>query len=302
MSEKVSKAEVKEIVVARLLEAMEKGVCPWRKPWKSVNTRPCNISGRKYSGINWFILTMMPYVQPVFMTFKQAQAMGGNVKKGEKGIPVVFWKMLVKEDKATGTKETIPMMRYYTVFNIEQTEGVTLPKKFAPREDGPEFNPIAAAEAIWDGMPNRPTVKHGGDRASYLPPVDEIHMPNRADFTVAEEYYSTLFHEGSHSTGHKSRLNRKEVMGAICFGSMDYSLEELVAEMSAAMLCAEAGIDAPVLENSAAYLRSWYAKLSKDPGMLITAAARAQKAADYILNPAKDETPQDETEEALAHV
>lgn len=287
----MSNDKVKEVVVAKLLEAMESGTIPWRKPWKNSGFAPQNIAGRKYRGLNWFILGLMPYALPVYLTFNQAKKMGGTVKKGEKGIPVVFWKMLVKEED--GEKKTIPMLRYYTVFNISQCEGVALPKRYqvAPVQT---FNPIEKAEAIWASYPNQPTVKHGGDRACYIPKLDEINMPTKEQFMSSEEYYSTLFHEGTHATGHKSRVGRKEIEQVGIFGSMDYSLEELVAEMGSAMLCAEAGIDQPVLENQAAYLKSWYSKLSSDPGMLITAAARAQKATDYILNRAEEKESEDE--------
>lgn len=285
---------VKEIVVKRLLEAMEKGVCPWRKPWKDSGLKPCNIAGRKYSGLNWFILSLMPYAKPIYLTFNQAKKMGGSVKKGEKGVPVIFWKMLVKEN-AQGVRETIPMLRYYTVFNISQVENITLPKRFSAPVPEREFTPIESAEKIYEGMQNRPALAFGGDRACYIPAMDECHMPEKTQFESEEHFYATLFHELSHSTGHTSRLNRKEVMGGTFFGSHDYSLEELVAEMSSAMICAETGIEQPILENSAAYLNSWYSQLSKDPGMLITAASKAQKAADYIIGKVEEEeVPADE--------
>ena len=288
----MSNDKVKEIVVARLLEAMENGVCPWRKTWTTSGIRPSNYVGRKYSGINYFILSMLPFAVPVFLTFNQAAKLGGTVRKGEKGIPVSFWKMLKKVED--GVEKVIPMMRYYTVFNISQCDGIELPKRFKVEQPANPFTPIERAEAIWNGMENKPTLRIGGDRACFIPSMDEIHMPTPESFSIPEEYYSTLFHEATHSTGHSSRLDRKEVMNPITFGSHDYSLEELVAEMGAAIMCADAGIDQPTLENSAAYLRSWHSKLSKDPGMLITAASRACKAADYIIGKAEEDLEEGE--------
>ena len=283
----MSNERVREIVLQSIMDAMEKGIIPWRKPWKDSGMRPCNIEGRKYNGINWLILSMMPHAIPVYLTFKQAQKLGGSVKKGEKGIPVSFWKMLKKTED--GVEKTIPLMRYFTVFNISQCEGIELPKRFVQSGPVKAFNPIAAAEAAWANMPKRPTLAFGGDRACYIPSKDEIHLPEKTAFESEEAYYATLFHEAGHSTGHASRLNRKEVVNTGMFGSMDYSLEELVAEMTSAMLCAETGIEQPILENAVAYLQSWYSKLSKEPGMLVTAASRAQKACDFIIGKAEEE-------------
>ena len=282
---------VKEIVTRRIIEAMEKGSVPWRKPWSSVSTRPCNISGHKYKGLNFFITSMMPFAIPVYLTFNQAKKMGGNVKSGEKGIQVMCWKILKKTEDEV--EKNVPMLRYFTVFNISQCDGVPLPKRFQPAPRGPEFDPIADCEKIIADMPNAPKITFGGDRACYIPSLDEVHLPAKADFSAKEEFYSTAFHELAHSTGHKTRLNRKEVVNTGHFGSMDYSLEELVAELTSAILCAETSIDQPVLDNQAAYIKSWLTKLKDDPGMLITAAGRAAKAAAYIIN-REDEPEPDE--------
>lgn len=268
--------QVYDIITERILDQMDKGVCPWRMPWASMpGSAPHNIKGRKYSGCNFFLLSMLGYADPTFMTFNQAKAMGGSVKKGEKGTPVIFWKML--ESVKDGKKQLIPMLRYYTVFNISQTEGV---KYVAPVVPENTFTGIPAAEQIAAGF-SGPKVQEGGNRACYSASLDMVTVPFKAAFSIEGEFYSTLFHELAHSTGHKSRLDRKEV-GASTFGSEPYSLEELVAELTSSFLCAEAGID-NTLENSASYIKGWLSKLKDDPKAFITAAGRAQKAANFIM-------------------
>jgi antirestriction protein ArdC len=281
-------SKVYEIVTARVLEMMENGTAPWRKPWSSSvgNMRPCNIKGNQYRGGNYFLMAMLGDAIPVYLTFKQAQERGGSIRKGAKAIPVFFWNW-AEVESANGDTAKVPFLRYYNVFNIADAENVTLPAKLTP-EPAQTFNhdPIAAAQAVIDNMPNRPTFKvvEGSNKAFYRPQADEIQVPALNQYANPAEYYSTVFHELAHSTGHSSRLNRKEVMGANYFGSHDYSLEELVAELTAAMLCAEVGIDNDTIENSAAYLKGWMGKLKDDPKLFWMAAARAQKAADLILN------------------
>lgn len=280
-----------EVITERIASMLSGGKIPWRRPWNAFraagNLRPRNgASGSLYRGANWFLLGMLPYQHPVYLTFKQTVALGGTVRKGEKGFPVLFWKMLeTTEENATDADSVgkkIPFARYYTVFNIEQCEGLNLVLPEAPAAPI-EFDPIADAEAIWEEMPSRPEMRYGGDRACFIPGFDQIRMPIRSAFPTAEGFYETLFHEAGHSTGHASRLNRKEIVSGSYFGARDYSLEELVAELTAAFLCAEAGIDQPVLENQVAYLQGWLEKLQAEPQAFVTAAARAQKAADYIL-------------------
>lgn len=281
-------SKVYEIVTARVLELMEAGVAPWRKPWSATagNMRPCNIKGNEYRGGNYFLMAMLGHDTPVYLTFKQAQERGGSIKKGSKAIPVFFWNW-AEYEQANGDTSKVPFLRYYNVFNIEDAEGVELPAKMKPQPSETfTHDPIAAAQAVIDGMPNRPsiTIKEGANRAYYRPQADEVHAPALNQYANPAEYYSTMFHELAHATGHTSRLSRKEVMGANYFGSHDYSLEELVAELTAAMLCAECGIDNHTIENSAAYLKGWMKTFKDDPKMFWMAASRAQKAADYILN------------------
>ena len=291
-----------EVITARLLELLAQGQIPWRRPWKAFKAtgglRPRNINGNLYRGANWFLLGMLPFQHPIFLTFRQAQSLGGHVSKGEQGFPVLFWKLLeVTEETASDPEEIgkkIPFARYFTVFNVEQCEGLSLPQPETPVAPI-EFDSITEAEAIWEAMPQRPELRYGGDRACYMPAMDQVKMPPRSAFLDAEGFYETLFHEMGHATGHASRLDRKEITKGIYFGSQDYSLEELVAELTAAFLCAEAGIDQAVIENQAAYLQGWLEKLLKEPSAFVTAAARAQKAADFILGQSIREKPSEES-------
>jgi antirestriction protein ArdC len=241
------------------------------------------VSRKHYQGINCFLLACTPYGSPYWLTFRQAQQLGGNIRKGEKGNIVIFWKIYEKEDtSADDGKKRLPILRYYTVFNVEQCEGITVP---APDvSTWHEHDPIEAAEAVQLAMPNRPAVYIGGIRACYSPIRDHVHIPELFRYEHPEKYYSTLFHELAHATGHHSRLNREGITESHYFGSPDYSREELVAEMAAAFLCGHVGIENVTLENSAAYLQSWIKTLRGDKRLAITAAAQAQKAADYILN------------------
>lgn len=279
------KSDVYQIITDRIVEMLENGVAPWRKPWNyGIDGGPRNLVSKKhYQGINAFLLACSPHTSPFWMTFKQAKDMGGNVRKGEKGTPVIFWKIYEKEDEsAEDGKKRLPVLRYYTVFNADQCEGIKAPKD--DLSEWPEHERIERAEAIQLAMPNRPAVTYGGGRAFYRPSTDTVTVPELKRFENPEEFYSTLFHELAHSTGHQSRLNRDGVTGFNFFGDKDYSKEELIAEMTAAFLCGHCGIESATLENSAAYLQGWIKTLKGDKKLAITAAAHAQKAANYVLN------------------
>lgn len=288
-------------VTARILEMLSQGQIPWRRPWKafkaSGSQQPRNLSGNLYRGANWFLLGMLSFPHPVFLTYRQAQSLGGHIRKGEHGFPVIFWKLLeITEDTATEADQVgrkIPFAKTYTVFNVEQCEGLSL--TFPEAVPAPvTFDSILAAEALWEGMPDRPELSYGGDRACYAPSLDLVKLPQRGAFASPEGFYETLFHEMGHATGHHSRLNRKELMAGSHFGGRDYSLEELVAELCAAFLCAETGIDQAVIENQVAYLQGWLEKLGQEPSAFVTAAARAQKAADFILGRRAQTTQEEE--------
>ncbi len=280
----MSSNKVYEIVTEKVLEAMSAGYVPWKKGWNGGANRPFNAtSGRQYNGGNFFLLSLFNFAVPGFITFNQIKAAGATIKPGEekKHFPVFYWNWIEKTNDK-GKKEKIPMLRYFLVWNIEQVDGYELPEKFKPVKY--EHDRHETADAIINGFQNAPKITvQNTNRACYSPTNDEVTVPEIEQYANPEEFYSTMFHELGHSTGHASRLNRKELMDANYFGSHDYSLEELTAELTAAFLCAEAGID-NTLENSAAYIASWHKKLSNDPKMFWTAASRAQKAADLILN------------------
>jgi len=246
------------------------------------------VSKKEYRGINIFLLGCQEYSSPYWLTFKQAADKGGHVRKGEKSTPVVFWKWIDRKDvDGADTEESngngkVPLLRYYSVFNVEQVDGIIAPP--SPESITNQFSPIQIAQEIIAGMPLRPEVKHGGNQPAYSPMLDYVRMPEPSSFLSPEEYYATAYHELVHSTGHSSRVGRKGILEPSYFGSHEYSKEELVAEMGAAFLCGVAGIGHRTIENSAAYIRGWLKSLKNDKKMLVMAAAQAQKAADYILN------------------
>jgi antirestriction protein ArdC len=237
----------------------------------------------KISRHQYFPSRLQGYGSRYWVTYRQAQALGGTVKKGQQGSRVVFWKIdeYRKESKETGETENRKsiLLRYYTVFNLEQCERIKSP------EPDRIIHPIEQCEGIVSSMPNPPGFEQDS-RAFYRPSTDTVGMPASSAFESAENYYSTLFHELTHSTGHPLRVGREGIMEHNPFGSEDYSREELVAEMGAAMLCGIAGIESQTRGNSAAYLQIWISRLKSDSRLVVSAAAQAQKAADYILGKA----------------
>jgi antirestriction protein ArdC len=289
----MSKQDSYDLVTARIVEALEAGIVPWHRPWKTgPNAGPASYSTRKpYRGVNVWILTataaLKNYDSRYWVTFKGAKDAGGSVRKGEKGTTVVFWKFVEKKNADTGKDERIPFLRHFTVFNLDQCDDVAEPETATDFEPEP-FSPIEAAERIAAMMPNRPNVNHGGDRACYSPFLDHVQMPLQVQFQSPEHYYGTLFHELVHSTAHESRIGRKSAIGNN-FGDESYSKEELIAEMGAAFLNGAAGI-APDFEHHAAYIASWLEALNDDRKLIVAAAGAAQKAADYIIGtPAEEE-------------
>ena len=276
-------SNIYETITDRIIAQLESGIIPWRKEWKSSGSTglPRNIvSGKNYRGINLLTLMMSDFADSRWMTYKQAQAQGANVRKGEHGTPIVFWKFQTIKD-AKGDDRDIAWARSYTVFNAEQIDGLQPVLPLAST-----FRPIDTAQQLADAYmqsPSHPTLTHTGDRAFYRPLTDAVVMPQRHAFTSAQGYYATLFHEFAHSTGHSSRLNRELGMVS-AFGSADYSDEELCAEFAAAFLTAEAGIaNDQTLTNSTAYIQGWLHRLRNDKAIAVRAAQRAQKAADFIL-------------------
>ena len=276
----------------------------WRKGWNSegFNSRPHNaVSGHPYKGLNTLILAATAadtgWSNTGWITKKNALKLGGRIKadQWDNSTLVFFWKFdeyisksewdtLTDEQKKKKSRKCA-LIKFYFVYNIEQTENVKLPKRETVEVDE-TFDPVTEAEAILDGYLNNggPKLSHvAGDRAYYKVRADAIVLPLREEFKDAGEYYSTAFHEAGHSTGHQSRLNRLDEGALLApFGSEHYSKEELVAEFTAAFLNGAAGIT-NTIENSAAYIRSWLKRLQDDPSLALWAASKAQKAADLVL-------------------
>jgi antirestriction protein ArdC len=281
-----NKIDVYQIVTDRMIKALEQGKIPWTKPWGSSQSAPKNlISQKPYRGINVFLTASMGFTSPYWLTFNQAKELGASIKKDEKGTPIVYWSKVTK-DQDTDDEKSFMFCKYFTVFNVDQIENLKLSKEVLyPGIKIREFSPIQACEKVVNDWSHKPKIVHNEQRAFYSPSMDYINMPKPETFDGNDFYYSVLFHELGHSTGHESRLKREGVTARNHFGSHAYSQEELVAEMTAAFLCAHTGLDQEKLfENSVAYLQSWLNVLKKDSKLVVKAAAAAQKAADMILN------------------
>lgn len=277
-------------VTDRIMEQLEQGVVPWQKPWIGIgsNAAVSWAKGTPYSILNQILLG-----EPgEYITFKQCTQAGGKVKKGVKSRIVVFWKMLEKPvfdqdgnpvigKDGQPKSQSIPFLNYYNVFHIRECEGVE-PKR---KVDVPNVvSPVESAEQVIGNYVTRYHIGFNheqGDRAFYRPSSDSVTLPMMEQFKSIAEYYSTAFHELTHSTGHVSRLNRLE---NATFGSETYSKEELVAEIGAASLMNEMGFEtAESFKNSVAYIQSWLKALRNDKKMIVGAAGKAEKAAKMIL-------------------
>jgi antirestriction protein ArdC len=276
--------DICEIITARFIDQLKRGTVPWQKPWAGVQNI---VSKKPYRGINSLILGGSDFQSPYWLTFKQAHDLGGNIKKGEKATPVIYYKLFEKRDDrgnmilgSNGRPTRIPFIRWSNAFNLEQTEGIEAP---AQTIDLNPLQPLEKAAKIVEEAKICP-IYHTGFAAVYSPGEDVIRMPAQKTFRSPEAYYQTLFHEMTHSTGHASRLDREGVTLPIKFGSERYSKEELIAELGASFLSNEAGILNQVqFDNSAAYLGSWIEKFENDPKMIFTASSQAQRSTDFIL-------------------
>jgi antirestriction protein ArdC len=277
-----------EKIVDLVIEGLENGAAPWRKTWRDF--APMNaFSQREYNGFNILLLSFWcgknKFSHPLFGTYKQIADAGGNVKKGEKSCPVIYWKIrdeAVMNDE-TGEEETEKRFTpfYYNVFNLHQAEGIDI-EKLIPKLSNKNNNPLETCETVVHNMPNPPEITHDRPGAFYAPYNDMVNVPEIRCFGNSEEYYATTFHELAHSTGHSSRLNRFQENDTV-FGKNSYDFEELVAEITATLLCSHCGIEQTV-ENSVSYLTGW-AKFLKEnrKSTLFSASTKAQIAASYIL-------------------
>lgn len=291
---------VYDLITTRILELLQRGTVPWRSCWtrSPVGAPRSGTTGKVYRGINHFLLAVATqsagYSRSTWLTFRQAKELGGSVRKGEKGMPCIFWRVLDRDDGGSDHDRDAPddgeassggrrrfLLRYYTVFNVQQCDG--LPASLVEASPVPDRE-ILDCRAIVSGYASGPQIQHGLNRACYSPIADRVSMPAPSAFESSEAYYATLLHELVHSTGHPSRLGRFPVSGVVPpFGSADYSREELVAEMGAALLCAEGGISCTTIENQAAYVAGWLKSLEDDARAVVIAAAQAQRAVDVIL-------------------
>ncbi len=296
-SQQTPRRDAYEVVSERIIAALEQGTVPWRQPWLTRGHRNA-LTSRPYRGINLLVLAISAiqreWRDPRWLTFRQAASRGGHVRRGERGTAVVLWRWLERDDPLTGEPaERYPLLRVYTVFNVAQCDGLELPGRRHVA-----FDPLERAEAIVSGYAGGPGLEHDADCAYYSPSADVVYLPPRADFRDADGYYATLFHELAHSTGHPSRLNRPNFQAGVTpFGSENYSREELLAEFTAAFLCADAGIDASRLDQSAAYVASWLRALQDDRRIAVIAASQAQRAADHILGRVADDRAEGTPEE-----
>lgn len=288
-----SRPDIYARITQQIIAQLEAGVRPWTQPWTagSAVNRPLRHNGIPYSGINvillWSEAAARGYTASTWMTFRQALALGGHVRKGERGATVVYADTLVRtETSDAGEDETtrIPFLKAYTVFNLDQIEG--LPERFGP-EAPPKANPddrIADVEEFFAAC--GADVQHGGGCAYYALQPDYVQMPPFESFRDAGSYYATLGHELTHWTRHPSRLDRD--FGRLRFGDPGYAREELVAELGAAFLCADLGLVLEPREDHAAYIGSWLAVLREDKRFIVSAAAHAQRAVVWLqgLQPA----------------
>jgi len=273
-------ANVHEIITSRMIELLEAGTAPWQKSWAS--RAPVNlISQKPYRGLNVISLASQGYASEFWVTFNQCNRLGGKIRRGEHGSLVVFWSIGEEKLNPKSGKLSKPvLLKYSTAFNLTQTEGIA--EKLGLDKQTPVVPNVEAADAIVANMPNRPAFV-ASDKAWYSSTRDVVGLPAKESFVSGEAFASVRFHELAHSTGHSSRLARFESDGCDHrFGSESYSKEELVAELSAAMLCGQCGISPAVIENSASYCRSWIDRLKGDSKLIVAAASAAQKASDYV--------------------
>ena len=291
--QRTEKQDIYTRITNQIVSHLEKGVRPWVRPWNAEHaagriTRPLRHNGKPYSGINvlslWASAMAQNFAAPIWMTFKQASELDAHIRKGEKGALVVYADSITRKetDEKTGDEidREIPFLKGYTVFNVEQIDG--LPEVYYAKA-APILDPVARinhAEKFFAAL--GATIRHGGNLAFYSIATDAIQMPEFESFPDADSYYATLAHESTHWTGSKTRLDRD--FGGHRFGSEGYAVEELVAELGAAFLCADLELALEPREDHASYIATWLRVLAADNRAVFTAAAHAQRAAEFINN------------------
>jgi antirestriction protein ArdC len=290
-ADSTSRQDVYSRITSQIVASLEQGVRPWVKPWNAEHaagrvTQPLRFNGQPYSGINilslWMSATAQGFVAPIWMTFRQASDLNAHVRKGEKGSLVVYANAIthIEHDENTGEdiEREIPYLKGYTVFNVEQIDG--LPHHYYAKA-APQLDPVARIDRAENFFAaSKATVRHGGNRAYYAQEVDYVQMPPFESFRDAESYYSTLAHEMTHWTKHPTRLDRD--FGRKQLGDERYAQEELVAELGAAFLCADLDLATESREENASYIANWLEVLKNDTRFIFKAAADAQRAADYL--------------------
>lgn len=285
-----SRLDLYSRVTDAIIADLEAGVRPWTKPWSAEHlagtiTRPLRSTGEPYNGINvillWAEAVARGYSAPIWITFRQALALGAHVRKGEHGATVVYANRITRTeagDDGRDVERQIPFLKAYTVFNVDQVDG--LPAHFyavaEPKLDAAQR--IGDAEAFF--ATTGADVRHGGNQAYYAMHPDYVQMPPFECFEDPEAYYATLAHECTHWTRHPTRLDRD--FGRKCWGDEGYAREELVAELGAAFLCADLGLELTPRPDHAAYIDHWLKVLADDKRFVFTAAAHAQRACDFL--------------------
>jgi antirestriction protein ArdC len=285
-----TKQDIQEQISALVINQLEQGIAPWRKPFSAEGILPTSLTtGKTYGGINLLLLSIFgqQYSKPLWLTYREAERRGGHVMKGQKGYPVIKWSMYDSVNKDTLEVSKRFFLKEFTVFNLEQCEGVTVTEEFTKREPVPTLDGVTNMLASYA---SKPTVYHRASAdAYYSPMLDSITLPLIEQFNSGEEYAHTLAHELIHSTGHQSRLDRfSEEDQPARFGSAVYAKEELVADIGAQMLLASVGIEGDIA-NSASYVAGWLRALKNDSTLILSASTKAQKASDYIMAKVKEE-------------
>lgn len=284
------RVDIQTRITNQIVEQLSAGVRPWFKPWNAEYlagriSRPLRHNGQKYSGVNvvtlWLSAELQGFACPFWLTYQQAKELGGHVKKGEHGSPVVYASTFKKKettDDGQEVEEEIPFYKEYTVFNAEQCEG--LPPHFTALAGPPQetLQRIEHADRFFANTGAK--IESGGNRAYYALEPDRIRLPPFETFRDAESFAATLAHECCHWTRHPSRLNRD--LGRKKWGDAGYAMEELVAELGSAFLCADLNITPEIREDHASYIHEWLKVLQEDKRAIFTAASHASKAVDYL--------------------